>query len=81
MDGGVLINGGVVVKPQTYLFVSGLFFGLVCLGHLLRIVFDWKLTIGTYDVSMAISWAAVFVTAGLVSWAIAMLFREEHRKL
>lgn len=68
------------MKPQTYLFVSGVFFGLVCFGHLLRIVFGWPLAISSYEIPMAISWAAVIVTAGLVGWAIAMLFREEHRQ-
>ena len=67
------------MKPQNYLFVSGAFFGLVCFGHLLRIVAGWPMVIGSHEVPMAISWAAVCVTAGLVGWAIAMLFREEHR--
>jgi hypothetical protein len=55
-------------------------FGLVGLGHLLRILFAWPLVIGTYPVPMAISWAAVVLTAGLVAWVIAMMNQEKQRR-
>jgi len=67
------------MKARTYLLISGVIFGLVCLGHMLRIVFDWPLIIGTLDVPMAVSWMGMIITAGLVVWVIAMLTREEHR--
>jgi len=66
------------MKSKTYLLISAVVFGIVCLGHLLRVIFGWPLVIGTYDVPMAVSWMAVFLTAGLVVWVIAMLSKEEH---
>ncbi|MCK9997289.1 MAG: hypothetical protein KAH56_13520 [Candidatus Krumholzibacteria bacterium] len=65
------------MKAKTYLFISGLIFGVVCLGHLLRIVFSWPLVIGALDVPMAVSWMGMIITAGLVVWVIAMLTREK----
>jgi hypothetical protein len=65
------------MKARTYLLFSGVIFGLVCLGHLLRVVFNVPLVVGTYDVPMTISWMGMFVSAGLVVWVIAMLTREE----
>jgi hypothetical protein len=65
------------MKARTYLLISGVIFGLVCLGHLLRVVFNVPLVVGTYDVPMTISWMGMFVSAGLVVWVIAMLTREE----
>ena len=67
------------MKTRTYLLISGVIFGLVCLGHLLRVVFNWPLVIGTLDVPMTVSWMGMIITAGLVVWVIAMLTREEHR--
>ncbi len=67
------------MKARTYLLISGVIFGLVCLGHLLRVVFGWPLVIGTYQVPMAVSWMGMFIAAGLVVWVVAMLAREEHR--
>ena len=65
------------MKTRTYLLISAVIFSIVCLGHLLRIVFGWPLVIGTLDVPMAVSWMGMIITAGLVVWVIAMLTREE----
>ena len=65
------------MKTRTYLLISAVIFSVVCLGHLLRIVFNWPLAIGTLDVPMAVSWMGMIITGGLVVWAIAMLTREE----
>jgi hypothetical protein len=67
------------MKARTYLLISGVIFGLVCLGHLLRVVFNWPLVIGALEVPMAVSWMGMIITAGMVVWVIAMLTREEPR--
>jgi len=68
---------GGAMKTKTYLLISAVIFSFVCLGHLLRIVFDWPLVIGAMEVPMAVSWMGMFITAGLVIWVIAMLAREK----
>ncbi len=65
------------MKTKTYLLISAVIFSVVCLGHLLRIVFNWPLVIGTLDVPMAVSWMGMIITAGLVVWVVAMLARED----
>ena len=65
------------MKTKTYLLISAVIFSIVCLGHLLRVVFNWPLVIGTYDVPMAVSWMGMIITAGLVVWVITMLIKEE----
>jgi len=67
---------GNTMKAKTYLLISAVVFGIVCFGHMLRIVFGWPLVIGTYDVPMAVSWMGMVITAGLVVWVIAMFSRE-----
>ena len=67
------------MKSKTYLLISAVIFGLVCLGHLLRVIFGWPMVIGTYDGPRAVSWMAVVLTAGLVVWVMAMLSKEEHQ--
>jgi len=64
------------MKSKTYLLISAVIFGLVCLGHILRVVFHWPLVIDTYEVPMAISWMGLVITGGLVVWAISMLTKE-----
>ena len=64
------------MKTRTYLLISAVVFSIVCVGHLLRVIFGWPLVIGTYDVPMAVSWMAAFLTAGLVVWVAAMFSRE-----
>ena len=66
------------MKTRTYLLISAVIFGVVCLGHLLRVIFGWSFVVGAYDVPMTVSWIAVFITAGLVVWVVAMLGKEEH---
>lgn len=57
------------MKHQTYCVVSGVFFSLVALGHLLRIVFGLSIQVDEYMVPMAVSWLAVVVPAALAVWA------------
>jgi hypothetical protein len=54
---------------RMYAVVSGLIFAFVSLGHLLRLVFAWPITLGPYTVPLWLSWIGMFVTAALVVWA------------
>ncbi|MEN8006331.1 MAG: hypothetical protein ABFS42_04915 [Candidatus Krumholzibacteriota bacterium] len=67
------------MKAQTYLYISGFIFGVICLGHVLRIINGWQMVIGAFVVPMAVSWVGAAITAGLLVWAIAMFNREEHQ--
>ena len=61
------------MKARFYITISGLIFATVCLGHVLRVMYDWPLTIGAYDVSLGLSWVALLVAGGMLVWAMAIL--------
>ncbi len=52
-----------------YRTVSGLVFALVALMHLVRAVRGLPVLVGDWQVSVAMSWAAVVVAGGLAIWA------------
>ncbi len=54
---------------KQYCVVSGVFFSLVALGHLLRIVYGMSIQVDDYVVPMFVSWVALVVPAGLAFWA------------
>jgi hypothetical protein len=64
------------MKSKQYVAITGLIFGTICLGHTLRVMYGWPVTIGAYEVSMGLSWLALFVSAGLLVWAIAIVTQE-----
>jgi hypothetical protein len=71
-----------MMEARFYLRVSGAVFGLVCLGHLLRIIFRWPLVIGTMEVPMTVSWLGMAGAGALAFWAgIRLPGRESHLDL
>ena len=57
------------MNPRPYLYLSGSVFGLVALGHLLRVLNAWPLTCGPWQVPMALSWLGTLGPALLCAWA------------
>jgi len=55
------------MKPATLL--ATLFLGLVCVGHLLRLVFSVQVTAGSFRVPMWMS-AVAFVFTGVLALAL-----------
>ncbi len=60
---------------QTYLRVSSALFGLIALGHLLRLVRHWSVEIAGGPVPTWISLVALVVAAGLCLWGLRLLRR------
>ena len=54
---------------KEYCVVSGIFFSLVALVHLLRIVYGISVQVDDFVVPMLFSWIAFIVPAVLASWA------------
>lgn len=63
------------MNQQNYLRLSGIIFGLVAVFHLIRIVFNWSVVIGPYDIPVWISYI------GLVVAAILSYFGCKYGKL
>ena len=61
---------------RAYLRISGLLFGLVAIGHLVRMVRRWPLLVGGYPVP-AIASLVALIGAGLMAvWAWRLLSRD-----
>ncbi len=61
---------------KTYLVISGAIFGLVAVGHLLRVIFNWSFAIGGWNAPMSASWVALLVAAAMCVWAISLATKE-----
>jgi len=57
------------MKGSKYRAISGVVFGLVALGHLIRAVLQLPAEVGATPVPMWVSWAAVVVAGSLCVWA------------
>ena len=60
---------------RSYVQVSGLLFGLVALGHLVRLVRRWPLLIGGYPLPAFVSLVVLVVTGVMAVWAWQLLSR------
>lgn len=49
------------MSQRTFSLVAGVVFGLIALGHVLRIIFRWSIVIQGFSVPMWASWLAVVV--------------------
>ena len=61
---------------KTYLAISGGIFGLVAVGHILRVMFNWSFAIGGWSAPMSASWVALFAAAAMCVWAISLAAKE-----
>jgi hypothetical protein len=49
------------MSQKTFDLVAGIFFLLIAVGHLLRVLFGWSVNIGGFTVPMWGSWLALVV--------------------
>lgn len=68
----------VMTANNRYLAISATLFAVVALAHLVRILAQWPIAIGSWSVPFGLSAFAAIVTASLCTWAIALL-REAAR--
>jgi hypothetical protein len=62
---------------QRYIQVSGWLFGLVAIGHLVRVVRRWPLLVAGYPVPALASLAVLVVTGLMAVWAWRLLSRPQ----
>ena len=58
---------------QTYLQISGTLFGLIAVGHLLRLFRHWPVDLAGYAVPLWVSWIGLLLTGGLSVWALRLV--------
>ena len=57
---------------RAYLQISGTLFGLVAVGHLLRLLRHWPVDFAGYPVPLWASWLGLVLAGGLSVWAFRL---------
>jgi len=55
-------------SPRTGLRVASVIFGIFAVGHLLRLIKQAQVTVGTLTIPIGVSWIALTVAALLCIW-------------
>jgi hypothetical protein len=55
-------------SPRTGLRVASIIFGIFAIGHLLRLINQAQVTVGTLTIPIGLSWIALIVAAILCIW-------------
>jgi len=63
-------------SPRTGLRVAAIIFGLVCLGHLWRLVQHVDVRLGPHDIPMWISVVGIIIAGGLSLWMWKLSARD-----
>jgi hypothetical protein len=58
---------------RAYLQISGTLFGLMALGHLLRLFRRWPVDLAGHMVPLWASWAGLVLAGGLSVWALRLM--------
>jgi uncharacterized membrane protein YecN with MAPEG domain len=58
---------------NSYAIVSALIFAVVAIMHVVRLINQWPVAIGPYNVSMNVSWVALVVAALIAIWGFMQL--------
>jgi hypothetical protein len=55
-------------SPKTGLRVASVFFGVFAIAHLVRLINQAQVTVGTLTIPIGLSWIALIVAAILLVW-------------
>jgi hypothetical protein len=55
-------------SPKTGLRVASVFFGVFAIAHLVRLINQAQVTVGTLTIPIGLSWIALIVAAILCAW-------------
>ena len=58
---------------RAYLQISGTLFGLMALGHLLRLFRHWPVDLAGHMVPLWASWVGLVLAGGLSVWALRLM--------
>ncbi len=58
---------------RAYLQISGALFGLIALGHLLRLLRHWPVDLAGNTVPLWASWVGLVLAGGLSVWALRLM--------
>jgi uncharacterized membrane protein YecN with MAPEG domain len=65
-------------SPKTGLRVASVLFGIFAIAHVVRLIKQAQVTVGTHTIPMALSWIALVVAAILCIWFWRLASRLER---
>ena len=65
-----------IFSEKVYLAISGSIFLLVAAFHLLRMLFQWKIVVGTFEVPFLLSYSGFPTAAAYSAWAFWLIRKE-----
>ena len=63
------------MRGKPYLVFSGGVFGVVAIGHLLRLVLRWPVRVGIWEIPEWVSYVALPLAVGMCVWAFRLARR------
>lgn len=60
---------------RTYVQITGIIFGVVTLGHVLRLVMGWPIQLAGWVIPMWLSWLGILFAGTLCAWAFRLVRR------
>ena len=67
------------MNKRMYFFIAGFICALLAIVHLLRIINQFQVVIGTWSVPMAGSWVILIIAGSLSYWDFALMRKENPR--
>ena len=61
---------------KAYLTITGIIFAAVAIMHLLRLIYQWPVQIGTFVIPIWVSCAGLLVASMLFVWAFLLLRKK-----
>jgi len=64
------------MTDRVYLTISGVFFSLVFLLHLFRLLFNWEIQVASWHPPIGFSWGGLVVGGVLAVWGFYLASRK-----
>ena len=61
------------MRVNAYLTITGILFGLISVGHVMRLMNVWPATIGEWQVPIEFSVSCAVIVGGLAVWSVLLL--------
>jgi hypothetical protein len=65
---------------RAYIQITGVVFGVLALGHGVRLVLDWPAQVAGWVIPIWLSWVAIFVAGSLCVWAFRLVARAPRER-
>ena len=61
---------------KAYLIITGSLFGIIAVLHLVRLIYQWPMQVGTMNIPIIASCAGLLIAAILFIWAFLLVRKQ-----